>query len=43
MSLQKLQAAMDKSGVKPLDSFIWRGHKILNSDGTYSQNEKRLP
>jgi hypothetical protein len=39
---EKLQAAMDKSGVKPLDSFIWRGHKILNSDGTYSQNEKRL-
>ncbi len=38
---EKLKEAMDKKGVD-LNSFIWKGNKVLDATGKYKQTEKKL-
>jgi len=37
----QLQDAIDKKGVN-LNSFVWKGHKVLDADGKYKQSEQKL-
>jgi len=37
----QLQSAITKKGVD-INSFIWKGHKVLDATGKYKQTEQKL-
>jgi hypothetical protein len=38
---EQLQDAINKKGID-MNSFIWKGHKVLDANGKYKQSEQRL-
>ena len=41
MLQEKLQEAIDKKNID-VNSFIWKGHKVLDESGKYKQSEQKL-